>query len=152
MRARDLNRFTAAPYDLLVIGGGIYGLAIAYEAGSRGLRAVPGRGACVRVPADRRSPVAGRRCGAAAVEHADERGQIGGAPGVVGVTGRLERADLREDDALTGQDVHQGQQGRAGVAVLRRLLAHVQVRSQPYSPGAFARPAWRAPTGIGVCV
>src|SRR6476646_10813216 len=38
MRARDLNRFTAAPYDLLVIGGGIYGLAIAYEAGSRGLR------------------------------------------------------------------------------------------------------------------
>ena len=38
MRARDLNRFTAAPSDLLVIGGGIYGLAIAYEAGSRGLR------------------------------------------------------------------------------------------------------------------
>lgn len=38
MRARDLNRFTAAPYDLLVIGGGVYGLAIAYEAGSRGLR------------------------------------------------------------------------------------------------------------------
>ena len=38
MRARDLNRFTAAPYDLLVIGGGIYGLAIAYEAASRGLR------------------------------------------------------------------------------------------------------------------
>ncbi len=38
MRARDLNRFTAVPYDLLVIGGGIYGLAIAYEAGSRGLR------------------------------------------------------------------------------------------------------------------
>jgi glycerol-3-phosphate dehydrogenase len=38
MRARDLDRFTAAPYDLLVVGGGVYGLAIAYEAGSRGLR------------------------------------------------------------------------------------------------------------------
>jgi glycerol-3-phosphate dehydrogenase len=38
MRARDLDRFTAGPYDLLVVGGGVYGLAIAYEAGSRGLR------------------------------------------------------------------------------------------------------------------
>jgi glycerol-3-phosphate dehydrogenase len=38
MRARDLDRLTAGPYDLLVVGGGIYGLAIAYEAGSRGLR------------------------------------------------------------------------------------------------------------------
>jgi glycerol-3-phosphate dehydrogenase len=38
MRARDLDRFAAGPYDLLVVGGGIYGLAIAYEAGSRGLR------------------------------------------------------------------------------------------------------------------
>ena len=38
MRARDLDRLIAAPYDVLVIGGGIYGLAIAYEASSRGLR------------------------------------------------------------------------------------------------------------------
>jgi glycerol-3-phosphate dehydrogenase len=38
MRARDLDRLTAAPYDVLVIGGGIYGLALAYEAASRGLR------------------------------------------------------------------------------------------------------------------
>jgi glycerol-3-phosphate dehydrogenase len=38
MRVRDLDRFTAGPYDLLVIGGGVYGLAIAYEASSRGLR------------------------------------------------------------------------------------------------------------------
>jgi glycerol-3-phosphate dehydrogenase len=38
MRARDLDRLTAAPYDVLVIGGGITGLTIAYEASSRGLR------------------------------------------------------------------------------------------------------------------
>lgn len=38
MRQRDLSRFTAAPYDLLVVGGGIHGLAIAYEGASRGLR------------------------------------------------------------------------------------------------------------------
>src|SRR5436189_2433976 len=38
MRARDFDRLAAAPYDALVIGGGIYGLAIAYEAASRGLR------------------------------------------------------------------------------------------------------------------
>jgi glycerol-3-phosphate dehydrogenase len=38
MRPRDLTRLTAAPYDLLVIGGGIHGLAIAYEGASRGLR------------------------------------------------------------------------------------------------------------------
>jgi glycerol-3-phosphate dehydrogenase len=38
MRARDLTRFTAGTYDLLVIGGGIHGLACAYDAASRGLR------------------------------------------------------------------------------------------------------------------
>jgi glycerol-3-phosphate dehydrogenase len=38
MRPRDLTRLTAAPYDLLVVGGGIHGLAIAYEGASRGLR------------------------------------------------------------------------------------------------------------------
>ena len=38
MRSRDLTRLTAASYDLLVVGGGIHGLTIAYEAASRGLR------------------------------------------------------------------------------------------------------------------
>ena len=38
MRARDLSRLTAATYDVLVVGGGIQGLTIAYEAASRGLR------------------------------------------------------------------------------------------------------------------
>jgi glycerol-3-phosphate dehydrogenase len=38
MRSRDLTRLTASTYDLLVIGGGIHGLAIAYEGASRGLR------------------------------------------------------------------------------------------------------------------
>jgi glycerol-3-phosphate dehydrogenase len=38
MRSRDLTRLTAATHDVLVIGGGIYGLAIAYEAASRGLK------------------------------------------------------------------------------------------------------------------
>ena len=38
MRPRDVTRFTAGPYDLLVIGGGIHGLACAYDAASRGLR------------------------------------------------------------------------------------------------------------------
>ena len=38
MRPRDLTRFGATTYDLLVIGGGIHGLTIAYEAASRGLR------------------------------------------------------------------------------------------------------------------
>lgn len=37
MRPRDLTRLSAATHDVLVIGGGIYGLAIAYEAASRGL-------------------------------------------------------------------------------------------------------------------
>ena len=38
MRPRDLTRLTASTYDVLVVGGGIYGLTIAYEAASRGLR------------------------------------------------------------------------------------------------------------------
>jgi len=38
MRPRDLTRFTVGSYDVLVIGGGIAGLTIAYEASSRGLR------------------------------------------------------------------------------------------------------------------
>jgi glycerol-3-phosphate dehydrogenase len=38
MRPRDTGRLTAGEYDLLVVGGGIYGLAIAYDAASRGLR------------------------------------------------------------------------------------------------------------------
>jgi glycerol-3-phosphate dehydrogenase len=38
MRARDLTRFDAGTYDVLVIGGGIHGLACAYDAASRGLR------------------------------------------------------------------------------------------------------------------
>jgi glycerol-3-phosphate dehydrogenase len=39
MRPRDLTRFGATTtYDVLVIGGGIHGLTIAYEAASRGLR------------------------------------------------------------------------------------------------------------------
>src|SRR5918912_842781 len=38
MRSRDLDRLAAGSYDVLVIGGGIHGLAFAYEAASRGLR------------------------------------------------------------------------------------------------------------------
>lgn len=38
MRPRDLDRLTSTTYDVLVVGGGIHGLAIAYEAASRGLR------------------------------------------------------------------------------------------------------------------
>jgi glycerol-3-phosphate dehydrogenase len=37
MRQRDLNRLASTPYDVLVVGGGIHGLAIAYDAASRGL-------------------------------------------------------------------------------------------------------------------
>src|SRR5512132_1751600 len=37
MRARDLARLEAGTYDLLVVGGGIHGLASAYDAASRGL-------------------------------------------------------------------------------------------------------------------
>src|SRR5262245_42164333 len=38
MRARDLSRFESASYDCLGVGGCIHGLAIAYDAASRGLR------------------------------------------------------------------------------------------------------------------
>jgi glycerol-3-phosphate dehydrogenase len=38
MRPRDLTRLAATTHDVLVLGGGIYGLAIAYEAASRGLK------------------------------------------------------------------------------------------------------------------
>jgi glycerol-3-phosphate dehydrogenase len=37
MRPRDLDRLADGTYDVLVVGGGIYGLTIAYEAASRGL-------------------------------------------------------------------------------------------------------------------
>ncbi len=36
---RDLTRLTARPFDVLVIGGGIHGLAVAYDAAQRGLTA-----------------------------------------------------------------------------------------------------------------
>ena len=38
MRSRDLTRFDGNIYDVLVVGGGIHGLACAYDAASRGLR------------------------------------------------------------------------------------------------------------------
>lgn len=38
MRARNLDRLSETSYDVLVVGGGIHGLAAAYEAASRGLR------------------------------------------------------------------------------------------------------------------
>jgi glycerol-3-phosphate dehydrogenase len=38
MHSRDLDRLAATRYDLLVVGGGIHGLAAAYEGASRGLR------------------------------------------------------------------------------------------------------------------
>src|SRR6187455_2438274 len=34
---RDLGALTARTFDVLVVGGGIYGLAIAYDAAQRGL-------------------------------------------------------------------------------------------------------------------
>lgn len=37
MRPRDLTRLATTKYDVLVVGGGIYGLTIAYDAASRGL-------------------------------------------------------------------------------------------------------------------
>jgi glycerol-3-phosphate dehydrogenase len=37
MRPRDLNRLASRSYDVLVVGGGVHGLACAYEAASRGL-------------------------------------------------------------------------------------------------------------------
>jgi glycerol-3-phosphate dehydrogenase len=38
MQPRDVTRLTVEPFDVLVVGGGIHGLATAYEAASRGLR------------------------------------------------------------------------------------------------------------------
>jgi glycerol-3-phosphate dehydrogenase len=37
MMMRDLNRLTESTFDVLVVGGGIYGLTIAYDAAQRGL-------------------------------------------------------------------------------------------------------------------
>src|SRR6476620_10154796 len=34
---RDLDRLTGTTFDVLVVGGGIYGLTIAYDAAQRGL-------------------------------------------------------------------------------------------------------------------
>jgi glycerol-3-phosphate dehydrogenase len=34
---RDVDRLTSRPFDVLVVGGGIYGLAIAYDTADRGL-------------------------------------------------------------------------------------------------------------------
>ena len=34
---RDLDQATGRTFDVLVVGGGIYGLAIAYDAAQRGL-------------------------------------------------------------------------------------------------------------------
>src|SRR6266852_2836557 len=34
---RDLDQLTARTFDVLVVGGGIYGLTIAYDAAQRGL-------------------------------------------------------------------------------------------------------------------
>ena len=69
MRPRELTRFDGQVYDVLVVGGGIYGLACAYEAASRGLRVAlveasdfgsgaasiirkPGMAVCGRFPPD----------------------------------------------------------------------------------------------------
>jgi len=38
MRHRDLDRLAGTRYDILVVGGGIQGLTLAYEAASRGLK------------------------------------------------------------------------------------------------------------------
>lgn len=38
MRRRDLDALTSTPFDVLVVGGGIYGLTTAYEAAARGLK------------------------------------------------------------------------------------------------------------------
>ena len=35
---RDLVRLTQLPYDLLIVGGGLYGLFLAWEGALRGLR------------------------------------------------------------------------------------------------------------------
>ena len=38
MRPRDLSRLESGAYDVVIVGGGIYGLACAYDVASRGLR------------------------------------------------------------------------------------------------------------------
>lgn len=38
MRRREIEALSSAPFDLLVVGGGIYGLMTGYEAAARGLR------------------------------------------------------------------------------------------------------------------
>src|SRR4029453_16423776 len=38
---RDLDRLAGRTFDLLVVGGGIYGLTIAYDAAQRGLSVAP---------------------------------------------------------------------------------------------------------------
>ena len=38
MRARDFAALGQATFDVLVVGGGIHGLATAYDAASRGLK------------------------------------------------------------------------------------------------------------------
>jgi glycerol-3-phosphate dehydrogenase len=38
MRPRDLDRLASTAYDVIVVGGGVYGLAAAYEGAHRGLR------------------------------------------------------------------------------------------------------------------
>src|SRR6476659_4782716 len=37
LMTRDLDQLTARTFDVLVVGGGIYGLTIAYDAAQRGL-------------------------------------------------------------------------------------------------------------------
>src|SRR5205807_10376780 len=37
MMVRDVDRLTARTFDVLVVGGGIYGLTIAYDAAQRGV-------------------------------------------------------------------------------------------------------------------
>jgi glycine/D-amino acid oxidase-like deaminating enzyme len=37
---RDLSRLTSGPFGVLAIGGGIHGLAVAYDAAQRGYAAV----------------------------------------------------------------------------------------------------------------
>ena len=61
---RDVDQLTARTFDVLVVGGGIYGLTIAYDAAQRGLSAAliePFGGATNRV--DVHDTASRRRCG-----------------------------------------------------------------------------------------